>query len=60
MTVILDSLITQKYDALIPLLVVADLKYEVETDPIIENSIFLKREVIQKAMGDDQKVRLNF
>lgn len=56
MTIILDFEISQKFDALVPLLVSADVKYEILSDPVIDNSILFKRNLIRQTMGDDLKV----
>lgn len=56
MTAVLSSSLSDKFDGLVPVLVAAEVKHEVDTDPVIENSISFKREVMQQAMGDDLKV----
>ncbi|XP_035710749.1 crossover junction endonuclease EME1 isoform X2 [Folsomia candida] len=58
MTIILDFEISQKFDALVPLLVSADVKYEILSDPVIDNSILFKRNLIRQTMGDDLKIKL--
>lgn len=56
MIVMLPDSLIQKFDGLVAFLASVDIKYQVVEEPVVENSITFKRELLQQGMDDNLKV----